>query len=459
MKNWYIYFVAMMAICVFLLMEGCIGKAEQKKAETSECVPYVPVPNQDEGQKVIDALSKAYGDNPNSIGDFIGSPRCPDFLEGHYFDGNTLVLQVRGDTLRARKILEEVSGSKAFSIEIMTDSTFSEKQLQGLMKELNRRYDALPKCRLKANMVSWGSTLHFIEVIFIRNTPEAREEFRRLLMDSPAIRFSGPEEPIRNNATGASEAYGISLYPEYTVYADTASIASFILMNGSNEEITCGEHYFITYEGTDKQWYELPINTFAVDIAYYVAPGSSRRFVANLHSDVNDNHSGRYRFFYGVWLESGENIQMMAEFRLTDNYEKVKQAEKTPIPKITGKNYVELPKRDAVVQASEEQVFGIAEEMPEFPGGMPALMEFIRKNLRHDKAEKKERVIIQIVVDKEGNATNPMVLRSVAPTLDEEALRIVSLMPKWKPGRQAGKNRNVKFVFPVVFEPSVRNTN
>lgn len=97
--------------------------------------------------------------------------------------------------------------------------------------------------------------------------------------------------------------------------------------------------------------------------------------------------------------------------------------------------------------------------MPEFLGGMPALMEFIRKNLRHDKAEKKERVIIQIVVDKEGNATNPVVLRSTNPTLNEEALRIVSLMPKWKPGRQAGKNRNVKFVFPVAFEPSVRNTN
>ena len=459
MKSWYIYFVAMMAICVFLLMVGCIGKAEQKKAETSECVPYVPVPNQDEGQKVIDALNKAYGDDPNSIGDFIGSPRCPDFLEGWAFDGNTLVFQVRGDTLQARKILEEVSESKAFRIEMMTDSTFSEKQLNDLLDELNRRYGALPKCRLKSNIVGWGRTAHFIEVTFIRNTPEAREEFRRLLMDSPAIRFLGSEEPVRNNVTGVSEAHGICLYPEYTVYADTASTASFILLNGSNEEISCGEHYFITYEGTDKQWYELPINTFAVDIAYLVSPESSHRFVANLHSDVNDNHSGRYRFFYGVWLESGENILMMAEFRLTGNYEKVKQAEKTPIPKITGKNYVELPKRDAVVQASEEQVFGIVEEMPEFPGGMPALVEFIRKNLRHDKAEKKERVIIQIVVDKEGNATNPMVLRSVAPMLDEEALRIVSLMPKWKPGRQAGKNRNVKFVFPVVFEPSVRNTN
>lgn len=165
--------------CVFLLMVGCISNAEQKKAEASEVVPYVPVPNQAEGHKVIDALSKAYGDDPNSIGDFIGSPRCPDFLEGHYFDGNTLVLQVRGDTLRARKILEEVSRSKAFRIEMMTDSIFSEKQLKDLLDELNRRYNALPEGKLKANMMMWGSTLHFIEVTFIRNTPgKPGAEFR-----------------------------------------------------------------------------------------------------------------------------------------------------------------------------------------------------------------------------------------------------------------------------------------
>lgn len=436
-----------------LLAVGCTGHAEQKKAEASEDVPCLPVSNKVEGQKIIKALSKAYGDNPNVTGDFIGSIRCPYFLEGHYFDGNTLVLQVRGDTLRARKILEEVSGSKAFRIEMMTDSTFSEKQLQGLLDELKRRYKALPRGRLKTNMVGWGRMAHFIEVTFIRNTPEARAEFRRLLMDSPAIRFSGPEEPVRNNATGVSEEYGISLYPEYTVYADTASTASFILLNGSGQHIRCGEHYFITYEGKDGQWYELPIHTVALDIAYGVAPGASRRFVARLYPDVNDNKPGCYRFFYEVSFVSREKIRMMAEFRLTDNYGNSKRAEKTPIPKMTGGNYVEAPKED------EKTVYQVVEEMPEFPGGMPALMEFIRKSLRHDKAEKKERVIIQIVVDKEGNATNPVVLRSTNPVLDEEALRIVSLMPKWKPGRQAGKNRNVKFVFPVAFEPSARNTN
>lgn len=437
----------------FLLVVSCTGKPAQRETTAFEQPSQEQIPDQSEGWKIIEALSKAYGDDPSSIGDFIGSPRCPDFLEGWYFDGNTLVLQVRGDTLRARKILEEVSGSKAFRIEMMTDSTFSEKQLNDLLDELNRRYNALPKGKLKANLMMWGSTHHFIEVTFIRNTPEAREEFRRLLMDSPAIRFSGPEKPVRNNITGVSETHGICLYPEYTVYADTASTASFILLNRSGQRIICGEHYFITYEGKDGQWYELPINTIAVDIAYYVAPGSSRQFVARLYPEVNGNASGRYRFFYEVSLESRENIRMMAEFRLTDNYEKAKRAEKTPIPKSIVKNYVEAPKED------EQTVYQVVEEMPEFPGGMPALMKFIRKNLRHDKAEKKERVIIQIVVDKKGNATNPVVLRSTNPTLNEEALRIVSLMPKWKPGRQAGNNRNVKFVFPVAFKPSVQNTN
>lgn len=437
----------------FLLVVSCTGKPAQRETTAFEQPSQEQIPDQSEGWKIIEALSKAYGDDPSSIGDFIGSPRCPDFLEGWAFDGNTLVFQVRGDTLRARKILEEVSGSKAFRIEMMTDSTFSEKQLNDLLDELNRRYNALPKGKLKANLMMWGSTHHFIEVTFIRNTPEAREEFRRLLMDSPAIRFSGPEKPVRNNITGVSETHGICLYPEYTVYADTASTASFILLNRSGQRIICGEHYFITYEGKDGQWYELPINTIAVDIAYYVAPGSSRQFVARLYPEVNGNASGRYRFFYEVSLESRENIRMMAEFRLTDNYEKAKRAEKTPIPKSIVKNYVEAPKED------EQTVYQVVEEMPEFPGGMPALVEFIRKNLRHDKAEKKERVIIQIVVDKKGNATNPVVLRSTNPALDEEALRIVSLMPKWKPGRQAGKNRNVKFAFPVAFKPSVQSTN
>lgn len=64
-----------------LLAVSCIGNAEQKKVETSEGVPYVPFSNQSEGLKIIEALNKAYGDNPNVTGDFIRSIRCPYFLE------------------------------------------------------------------------------------------------------------------------------------------------------------------------------------------------------------------------------------------------------------------------------------------------------------------------------------------------------------------------------------------
>lgn len=236
--------------CVFLLGVNCINVG-QKDVKVSVVSSQVLLPDQSEGWKIIEALSKAYGDNPNIIGDFIGSSLCPDFLEGRYFDGNILVFQVRGDTTSARQTLEKVSGSKAFRIEQLTDSTFSEKQLQYLLDKLNSRFDSLPESKLKANMMSWESTAHYIDVTFIRNTPEARAEFRRLLMDSPAIRFSGPEQPVWKNTTGVSEVYGICLYSEYTVYPDTADTASFILLNRSNGQITCGEHYFITNEGAD----------------------------------------------------------------------------------------------------------------------------------------------------------------------------------------------------------------
>lgn len=95
-----------------LLAFSCLGKVEQKKVETSEGVSYALVPNQVEGLKIIGALSKAYGDNSNVTGDFIGSIRCLSFLEGYYFGWNTLVFQVRGDTLRTRKKLEAVSRAK-----------------------------------------------------------------------------------------------------------------------------------------------------------------------------------------------------------------------------------------------------------------------------------------------------------------------------------------------------------
>ena len=106
--------------------------------------------------------------------------------------------------------------------------------------------------------------------------------------------------------------------------------------------------------------------------------------------------------------------------------------------------------------------YDVVEEMPEFPGGMSALMDFIRKNLHYDKTLVPEtigipRVIVQFVIDEEGNIIHPVVLRGLNLELDEEALRVVRLMPKWKPGRQSGKPQKVRYAIPVYFSSYTTN--
>ena len=111
---------------------------------------------------------------------------------------------------------------------------------------------------------------------------------------------------------------------------------------------------------------------------------------------------------------------------------------------------------------NEEDVFDVVQHMPEFPGGMPKLMEFIRQNIQYPETAKRSKlegtIVMQVVIDKDGTVTQPRILRSVNPVLSadaalcEEALRIVSIMPKWKPGNQHGVNLKVRYAFPIKFE-------
>lgn len=116
---------------------------------------------------------------------------------------------------------------------------------------------------------------------------------------------------------------------------------------------------------------------------------------------------------------------------------------------------------DYKVLSDEDDIFDVVRNMPEFPGGMPGLMEFIRQNIRYPQAARQSRlegrVIVQVVIDKDGSVIQPRILRSINPVLSadaafcEEALRIVSIMPKWKPGSQHGVNVKVRFTFPIGF--------
>lgn len=104
---------------------------------------------------------------------------------------------------------------------------------------------------------------------------------------------------------------------------------------------------------------------------------------------------------------------------------------------------------------SDDQTFSVVEQMPEYPGGMRAGLEFMARNLRYPtkarEAGKQGRVIVQFVVRKDGSLSDFKVLRSVDPWLDAEAIRVISTMPKWKPGMQEGKPVSVKFTLPVTF--------
>ena len=103
----------------------------------------------------------------------------------------------------------------------------------------------------------------------------------------------------------------------------------------------------------------------------------------------------------------------------------------------------------------EEDVYMVVEESPEFPGGTNALMGYLRDNMVIPDSCRENniqgRVLVTFIVEKDGSITKPVVVKSVNHLLDAEALRLVSAMPKWKPGRQNGQAQRVKFTIPINF--------
>lgn len=106
-------------------------------------------------------------------------------------------------------------------------------------------------------------------------------------------------------------------------------------------------------------------------------------------------------------------------------------------------------------EAPEDEIFEVVEKMPEFPGGMSAALKYLTKNIKYPaeaiSAKQQGKVVVQFIVTKEGKILNPKVVKSVAPVLDEEAIRVIATMPDWKPGEQRGIPVNVKFTLPIMF--------
>ena len=109
--------------------------------------------------------------------------------------------------------------------------------------------------------------------------------------------------------------------------------------------------------------------------------------------------------------------------------------------------------------ATDDKVFDVVENMPQFNGGMGALMQYLSHNIHYpEESDVQGRVIVSFVVDKDGSISNAQVVKSVHPSFDAEALRIINNMPKWIPGTQNGKPVNVKYVVPINFKSSNANS-
>lgn len=107
------------------------------------------------------------------------------------------------------------------------------------------------------------------------------------------------------------------------------------------------------------------------------------------------------------------------------------------------------------VDDSEDKILVAAEQMPEFVGGMSALMKWLGQNIVYPMEALKEgitgRVIMKFVIEKDGTISNPEILKGAHPLLDAEALRVISVMPKWNPAKKNGQPVRCYYTLPVSF--------
>lgn len=149
-------------------------------------------------------------------------------------------------------------------------------------------------------------------------------------------------------------------------------------------------------------------------------------------------------------VKPSELIEIVTnEQEVTDAVTTVSEDQGQPYEVIWVPPVVETEKVD------EDIIVDYVETMPEFPGGMTALMKYLGSNIKYPTISQEMgsagRVIVQFVVNRDGSIANPTVVRGVDAYLDKEAIRVISSMPKWKPGVQNGKKVRVKYTVPVVF--------
>ncbi|WP_286074258.1 M56 family metallopeptidase [Parabacteroides goldsteinii] len=155
-------------------------------------------------------------------------------------------------------------------------------------------------------------------------------------------------------------------------------------------------------------------------------------------------------------MQKGKEVSVKYTVPVTFRLQGKEDNKPTPLPagesdnEITVVGYGEQKSAD-----TSGQVFAIVEKMPQFPGGEKAINEFISKTLQYPVIAQENgiqgKVVCSFIINQDGSVTDAEVISGVDPSLDREALRIVSAMPKWTPGTQRGKAVRVKYTMPVTF--------
>lgn len=142
-----------------------------------------------------------------------------------------------------------------------------------------------------------------------------------------------------------------------------------------------------------------------------------------------------------------ENDVQVAEVEINTEDDKNKAVDMTPPATTIGTG--------GIVEEEDNVVFQVVETMPGFPGGDAALFKFLNDNIKYPVIAQENgihgRVICQFVVNRDGSIVDVEVVRSVDPSLDKEAIRVIKAMPNWAPGKQRGKAVRVKYTLPVNF--------
>ena len=156
-----------------------------------------------------------------------------------------------------------------------------------------------------------------------------------------------------------------------------------------------------------------------------------------------------------------ERPQSAEEFNVVEDEPQVELKDELPPPEndveLKTVDEVEDPEQPTVVDMENNPLnFRIVEELPEFPGGASEFMKWLTKNLRYPTSAQQRgiqgKVVAQFIVNKDGSISNIELVNHVENSLDNEALRVLKMMPRWKAGRQDAKPCRTQVCIPIVFK-------